>query len=342
MAKIRKLYNDAVAEDSGRLDLWATELKDNADVIDALLNEDTTIPELKEYVDYNAAAAWDKMEDSLPEEYNNVELKDYRDYDAPKAHAKVDRKLFEQTGKTRTLAPLFRIAAAGAVLLLATFGVMNFLNNGSSTLTIELASAKQAYNLPDGSIITLDEGSEIAYNKADFGKSRVVQFDGRGYFDISKQDGQNFTIESEGLEVEVLGTSFEIDMENEIKEVCVYEGKVRVAVGGKEVFLIAGEAATIQNNKLDKQTISADLPSWFTGVLPFDNVKIKDAIAQIEDHYNITVNVDGKSSDLDCGIHTEFRNESLDSILEELKTLFGGSYKNNGDQVNITGLQCTK
>lgn len=348
MGKIRNLHQENESNQTGRLDLWANDLKDNADMIDALLLENTVMPELKDYREYDALSAWDKLDQNIPHDAENEDLADYQDYDAPKAYAKVEKKLFDtdtvthQIGQPnkRSFAPLLRIAAVGMVLLLATFGVVNYMNQGGGALTTEMATAKSLYNLPDGSIITLDKGSEIAYHKKGFGDNRVVQFDGRGYFDISKQAGQNFVIESGNLEVEVLGTQFEIDVVNNVKEVRVYEGKVRVAIGGEEIFLLAGEAAIIKNNTLEKQTIDGDLPSWYTGIMAFNDAPITEIVDQIEDHYNIEITMDKVTSNLSCNLNTKIKNETLKSVLEELKIQYGGSYDIKGDQVTLNNMRC--
>lgn len=343
MGNIRDLYNDNEADNLDKLDVWAGELKDNAEAIDLLLSEDKKIPELKGYVDYNAHAALGKL--SFMKEEDVVDIVGYKDYDPPSAYKQVETKLFSDTkttqpnhtqpAKTFSLAPLLRIAAACAVLLIATVGVYNVMSTGSS-LTTEMATVKQALNLPDGSVITLDGGSELAYDQGNFTNNRVVEFDGRAYFDITKQSGQNFVIKADDLEVEVLGTEFEINVIDGKKEVKVYEGKVRVTQNGKETILIAGEAISNQQ----KHTIDTTLPSWYTGTISFVKTPFMDAVRTLENHYNVTMSFDQPTTNFSCDLNTEIRNESLQSVLNEIKSLYGGSYKINGDQVTFTGLQC--
>lgn len=338
MGNIRNLNHDNEQGTPEKLDFWMNDLKQNADAIDLLLSEDLKIPELKGYNDFDAHAALGKL--SFMQEDDIIDIEGYKDYDPPKAYKKVETKLFEgeaQTAKTFSLRPLMRIAAAAVVLLVATMGVYNFMG-GSANLTSEIATARQAYNLPDGSVITLDQGSELAYDTGNFGDNRVVEFDGRAYFDIAKQSGQNFIIKADDLEVEVLGTQFEINVIGDKKEVRVYEGKVRVTQNGKETILVAGEAVT----GMTKQKINTTLPSWYTGKLDFQGLTVKESVPLIEDHYKVNISFAKSTFDGPCDFPTEFKNKPLETILDEIKLLYGGSYTINDDQVTYTGLACRK
>ena len=83
-----------------------------------------------------------------------------------------------------------------------------------------------------------------------------MELTGEGYFEIAKNAKQPFHVKANNMEVEVLGTHFNVNAyknENEIKT-SVLEGKVYVSQDHQAVTLSPGQQSklNIANNNLQK------------------------------------------------------------------------------------------
>ena len=64
--------------------------------------------------------------------------------------------------------------------------------------------------LPDGSLVKLNAGSEVVYSYDPKKKTREVDFQGEGFFDVSKSKDPFVIKVAGGLNVRVWGTSFNL------------------------------------------------------------------------------------------------------------------------------------
>ena len=80
---------------------------------------------------------------------------------------------------------------------------------GSKTRTI----------LPDGSTVWLNAGSRIHYEPGFSGPLREVTLQGEAYFDVVKQPARPFIVHAGGINIKVLGTSFNVKSYDDDKTV---------------------------------------------------------------------------------------------------------------------------
>lgn len=314
MSIVKSLRNIINSDEEKKIDMWLKEYNANSEVLNDILTKEEDLGFLKDYQDFNASTAWDKINDQITEEKPRV---------------------------ARQIPMVFRIAAAGAVLLLAIFAIKPYLTSDMSAGLETLAyESRNELNLPDGSSVIVDKGSSVEYNKLNFQDERHIAFEGRAYFDIAKSDaGKNFLIENKDFTVEILGTEFEINTLTESPAVIVSEGKVRVSTGEESVILVANESVSIVNGNIVKEKVeSKNTKSWITGELAFEDQAMDRVIEDLEHHFN--VNIDTDDVDFSCPWRATFENDSLDFILNELKQTRGGSYNINADQVNISNISC--
>ena len=101
---------------------------------------------------------------------------------------------------------------AASVLLmvvLSVTGVFDKEQDISVSLTADYGNRSEIA-LPDGSIVKLNSGSDITYVYNSKKKVREVRFQGEGYFDVSKSKTPFIVKMADGVEVKVLGTSFNL------------------------------------------------------------------------------------------------------------------------------------
>ncbi len=113
------------------------------------------------------------------------------------------------------------LAAAAAVLLIATAGIGYYLSH--NTKQSESAATKQhttnqvasrngsrsTLTLPDGTKVSLNAGSKIFY-KNNFTINREITLTGEAYFDVMHDAANPFVIHAANVHIKVLGTAFNV------------------------------------------------------------------------------------------------------------------------------------
>ena len=129
--------------------------------------------------------------------------------------------------------------------------------------------------LEDGSVVFLAQASTLKYPEHFDTDRRKVNLQGEAFFDIAKKQTQTFTIETDKVRIEVLGTAFDVRSNGkEDFSLSVLRGKVKVLLkqSGQSVLVGAGEAVTLQNEQL--------LLSKGQGIASFDrymkDIRFKD------------------------------------------------------------------
>jgi ferric-dicitrate binding protein FerR (iron transport regulator) len=203
------------------------------------------------------------------------------------------------------------MSAAAALLI----GVFLFMHSGSRQWTeISADASQQEFMLPDGTCVTLAQGSVLSYRMKD---ERRVKMEGKVFFDVARDEARPFEVDADGAFVRVLGTEFMVDAadENQTK-VYVADGKVLFAKGPEEegVILTKGMGAVIEDGA-EKPVVDevADENSiaWQRGSFIFEDAPLKDVLDCLSRHYGVSF----AASDLSRKLSGEFSTEDLDLII---------------------------
>lgn len=154
-------------------------------------------------------------------------------------------------------------------------------------------------NLPDGTKVWLNAASSLRY-PVEFGSDiREVELTGEGYFEVAKDKKRPFIVKNEKLNVEVLGTHFNINAyqdESRIKTT-LFEGKVRIHQADKKVDLEPMQQAVLnastQAIKI-KGVDSREAIAWKNGEFIFDNELITSVMRKISRWYDVEVVYEGQ------------------------------------------------
>lgn len=153
--------------------------------------------------------------------------------------------------------------------------------------------------LADGSKVWLNASSSLYFPTAFSGKERNVELTGEAYFEVAKNKEKPFHVNVNGMQVEVLGTHFNVNAyadENSIKT-SLLEGSVKIKRGSLSGLLKPGQQGILENNDNDFKIKRADMDevvAWKNGLFQFDGANIKTIMFEISRWYNMQIVYDGK------------------------------------------------
>ncbi|WP_177230269.1 FecR domain-containing protein [Chitinophaga sp. CF118] len=149
--------------------------------------------------------------------------------------------------------------------------------------------------LPDGSHVWLNAASSLKYPTAFNGAQRMVEMQGQGYFEVAKNTKQPFFVKVNNMEVQVLGTSFDVMAYTDEKSVntTLLEGAIKVQHGNNQQRLQPGQQAVLDpaTGAITVRRPDVDqVIAWKTGFFEFDNAPLADIMRQLSRWYDIDVN----------------------------------------------------
>lgn len=203
------------------------------------------------------------------------------------------------------------------------------------------SGVKSKHILPDGSIVFLNAGSSIEYPKAFVTDARVVKLQGEAFFQVANDVNRPFKVLAEEFEVEVLGTTFNVNANLKSPEVALVEGKVKVTAGqlGRTLELTPGQMAIFDKSEEALTSTSFDvdyITGWKDGYLMFRNATLDEVIEKLHAWYGIDITVMNQSKSGDWSYTGNFRNESLENVLLSMSILRNLDYVIKNDSLVIS------
>lgn len=209
--------------------------------------------------------------------------------------------------KVRNFSVMYRWAAAITLLIIIAFAAMYQLPE-SATITYQTSYGEiQKFTLPDGSTVTLNGNSSLSFNE-DMNKEpvRKVWLEGEGFFEVTHQtNNQAFIVNfSDRLQVEVLGTEFNVTQRKSGVSVVLKSGSVKlhmslplgVGLQKKEVFMEPGEVVKITDNQAGftkEREENIDMYyAWMHEKLVLDNTTLEEIILMLYETYGLNIVVE--------------------------------------------------
>lgn len=225
-------------------------------------------------------------------EVESWRLPEWKDREAAFEHIVAQRQNSSEPTKVIPLQPrknnwMYGVAA-GIAVLLGIGGWLLFGGDGALTTYQTAYGEIKTFDLPDGSKVTLNANSSIAFNETNFNTERNLSLDGTAFFDVEK--GSSFVVEFESGTVQVLGTSFDINESKDYFAVRCFSGKVAVNADDQRTTLTKGQGVNYDSSKgfTDISFTEAD-PSWMSGFTIFDNTPFELVVKTIENQYDVEI-----------------------------------------------------
>ena len=196
-------------------------------------------------------------------------------------------------------------------------------------------------SLSDGTKAYLNAGSSLKYPvKFLRGQDRNVYITGEAFLEVAKDSLRPFIVNTEKMNVRVLGTKFNVSSypEDDNSEVVLVEGAVSLYKANvdydpsREVLLRPGYKGSFskKSNEISKDSVITSLyTSWMKGELIFRNMSFSNIIKKLERHYNVAI-VNNNTALGAKKFNANFGEASLEKVLQELKANYGVEYTING------------
>jgi transmembrane sensor len=224
---------------------------------------------------------------------------------------------------------------AAAIVLLVGLGWIGFiiLNNKATQQVVASAQTVLVDTLPDGSVVTLNKQSEISYPSKFKGRSRPVQLKGEAFFNVTPDKAKPFIINVDDVEVQVVGTSFNIKSHDGITEVIVETGVVLVTRNKTTTKLVAGERLKLEMNQNVKEPAVKQLYNYYQPrVFNCDNTPLSKLVDAVNKVYDTTLVVANPAIS-ELLLSAPFYNQSLKEIVDVVSKTHRIEYEFRGDTI---------
>jgi hypothetical protein len=157
--------------------------------------------------------------------------------------------------------------------------------------------------LSDGTKVWLNAGSQLIYPSFFNNKIREVLLFGEAFFEVAQNEKNPFIVRTEYIDIEVLGTSFDVLAYADDKnfETILVNGKVSLTLK-KERFFARKEKIYLEPNqkflinKADGISYISEVDvshytSWKDGMLKFEKEDLTNVLRKLERYYNNTIQI---------------------------------------------------
>jgi transmembrane sensor len=268
--------------------------------------------------------------------------------------------------------------AAAALIVFAIAGFM-WINKDGGNINKEEAIAKSnevstrrgsktRVQLPDGTVVMLNAGSKLTYNK-DYGKElREVTLSGEGFFDVKRMTDKPFVIHTASINIKVLGTVFNVKAYPEDKrtETSLIRGSIEVTMKNRpndKIILAPSEKLVVENNTVVDKVVNTsngtEIPDvsintlmsvnklryserdssvaetgWVDNKLVFRDESFEEIARRMERWYDVDIEItDARLSEK--RLNGTFEKETIAQALEALKISSPFQYDQTGNKIII-------
>lgn len=251
----------------------------------------------------------------LKQVWTNKEQIKLRSFNTSKAWKKVASATLNKDTRRRKLYT-YRVAIAASFALLISASIW-FWNANYQNSWERYTTTDGPIILADGTKVWLNEEATLEATQKFNGDKRQVRLNGEAFFEVAKRTKQPFIIDNGSLEIEVLGTSFNVRSDR----VTVATGKVevRTSTGNDSIILEPGQAAGLEGQKLVNIAFNPNFQAWRTGIFKFENIAIQTVLDDLNRYYNSPLQLINGNSD--CHVTIDFNQDDLTTVKEALELI---------------------
>jgi ferric-dicitrate binding protein FerR (iron transport regulator) len=197
--------------------------------------------------------------------------------------------------------------------------------------------------LPDGTKVWLNRSAVIRYADWRDDEERNVFIDGEAYFEVVKNPQRPFVVQSDAMQVRVLGTTFNFknDKACKIAEATLIEGEIEIKGKNGEglIILTPGQRAELDKSagRLTVRQVNARWDAvWRNDLIPFEQADLFTITQALERFYRVKIIL---SPDVRTNVTYSGalkKKNTVKPVLDALKNAIPIDYKITGDNIFIS------
>lgn len=233
------------------------------------------------------------------------------------------------------------VAAAAIIVIIGCAAIWSFSGSTATQtyLCSALAGSKTQVTLPDGSKVWLNGGSSLAYTNQFNDDNRRVELHGEAYFEVQKHQGKPFTVHTQGYDVTVKGTKFNVSAydNDPISTTTLMEGKVELSDGKQNLSLAPGDAVQLDKatGQLQRYATDGFADGWRSGRLMYPDITLEQFGRVLSRQYNVNVHLaNSQCANMRISVMLQ-NNETIDEVASALTRITGHNITRNGDTLTI-------
>ncbi len=248
----------------------------------------------------------------------------------------IEHTITAQANTSRRWRQALLVLSGIAIIAFATYFFRDaFVSTDSNFYETGFAQRK-SLTLPDGSKVTLNANSSLRitalWNNI---AQREVWLEGEAYFEVEKKPSskQKFVVHANELDIEVLGTKFNVNTRHEKATVSLEEGKIKLSVKGTLQSILTKKKSgavlemkpgdvvkvdTISGVRLFADDAVNDKSGWVRNEWNFDSTSLRDITGRIADVYGYKT-IAAHDSLLDIRISGKLRAANINELLVVLQ-----------------------
>jgi transmembrane sensor len=233
--------------------------------------------------------------------------------------------------------------AASVILVLGSVSTAYFYQKNQNNTYQSAYGENREVKLPDGSIVKLNANSTLKISD-DWSNehTREVWLKGEAFFTVTKKPNQGnakFIVHANNINVEVLGTEFNVSNRDTNTNVTLNSGKIKLDVftngNTQTIMMKPGEQVNYssKSSKVYKKKTKAEVVSaWTSNHWVLESTSLGEVANKIEDNFGVTVIIKDPNvvSDRMTGV---IMTNNLDEVLEGLSTIYSLKFKKENNQV---------
>lgn len=181
--------------------------------------------------------------------------------------------------------------------------------NGKQINLDSFAASDSKYHLdvPEGSVFTIIEtdGSKATLNSASRlaisitpGGRKIDLFTGEGYFTITKNANRIFQIPIPNGNIEVLGTTFNVNTYTTgVSKVSLVEGSIQLTGNNDNIIMKPGTTAVCTGQDIRIYSLDNQDLDWINGSISIDNATARDVEEAVKRYFGRTLEIDPSARD---------------------------------------------
>ena len=250
---------------------------------------------------------------------------------------KTRNRFLRQIGRYAAVACIILAVGSGAYYA----GVKRPADDANTEVTMSVSNGQKAdIILADGTKVYINSDSRIVYDNTYNKKTRMVSLEGEAYFEVAKDKEKPFIVKANGINVQALGTSFNIHAHKDDKSVAVIliSGKVKVDDGRHEAYMKPNErlVCNLTNGQFEKSELhpNASYLLWRSNELAFYGESFEEICTMLTRMYNCKF-IFKNEKVKQYTYHGIIKNSSLNNVLEYISQAGGINYKIKSDNTIV-------